>query len=137
MSPHRKHETPSDRAELLAHLIAEHHWPAVHRFTPTTEDLVELHAEYLHDSERISSGATGDRLDELLWPQDQIELAGYSVGDRVRTLEGVKPRKFADQRGSVASLKVRAGEIGVFFGPPAERPAADAWFRPDELELLK
>lgn len=55
-------------------------------------------------------------------------LADYQIGDRVVTASTVRPRKFADRVGRVASLSV--GEVGVDFSPETSiaHLRADAWF---------
>ena len=70
-------------------------------------------------------------------------VSGYKVGDRVRTVDNVLPKRFAGKSGTVVSLNVSDGEIGLTFsplkaiqGPLAEvlqHEKAQAWFVPGEL----
>ena len=62
------------------------------------------------------------------------QLSGLRVGQRVRTGASVRPRQYAERSGTVASLNLTDGEVGVTFGPWAPRSSAEAWFVPTELE---
>lgn len=58
----------------------------------------------------------------------------FKIDQKVKTLDTVKPKKFAKQNGTVVSVRNRIGEIGVWLGnfDGDEKPVT-TWFRPSEL----
>ena len=61
-----------------------------------------------------------------------------AIGDTVRSLPTVRPKRAANKVGTVVAVNRRAAEIGVAWAAhPDPKGGADTWFLPGELVLVE